>query len=697
MNSIWYKTPAEKWDDAFAVGNGRLGAMVWGNADHEILDINEESLWSKPYTNRNNKNAASALKDIRDLLKLERNSEAQELIYENFSGHPEESAWYKSAGRVHIDFYDEESFGLRNSDGVRKISGETVFYKRELDLETAIASTSFTKETVIPSKVYLSRNTSGSSVTYNREVFASTREDVIAVHIWASTPKSISLRASLENPAASKKFSCGGDTIALQCFDGIPSAMLLNAVSSSGKISVTENSVIVERADEVTLFIDVETAFSKRSFAKNSHKPFNSVKLASWCYDRALKKLCFAANIPYLSIKKNHINENMNLNSRMSLSLGSSSPEEEPQEIPEASALAATPDSPLFAQMYYRYSRYLLLASTKERGSLPLMEQGLFMNPQNESKHLRYNFCSSTAAEMAGSLCNAKKSDLNWFKFLRRLDRNARQTAFQMFGLAGTVAFGSTDLWADTAPCGTDLSASYNPLGLAQLAGRITDYYEYTLDKKFIRRHINILRHACEFYENYLVLQNEKTQAVLIPAGVKNGENFLQEGNPEAERTIAALFRSALKAFAYADVPSSEDYVVRAKDFLSKLPAAEEKSEPGPFLPESASFMADNFKNLAAMTKRIISSELNGNVLTVNVLPGATGALECGCLKNLSLKGNLFVNLTWKNGRIESGNLFTKSSGSFIENVIISYQGKKFPARLMNGAISLMNVLPTTV
>ena len=121
MNSIWYNESAENWNEAFPLGNGRLGAMIYGKAGHEIIELNEESVWSKIYADRNNKNAKASLKKIRELVNLNRISEAQEVVLENFTSVPEEQAYYKCAGKIHIDFYDEESFGLNGtSSGIER-------------------------------------------------------------------------------------------------------------------------------------------------------------------------------------------------------------------------------------------------------------------------------------------------------------------------------------------------------------------------------------------------------------------------------------------------------------------------------------------------------------------------------------------------------------------------------------------------
>ena len=133
MKKIWYKGPAKNWDEAFPVGNGRLGAKVFGNTGHEIIQFNEESVWTGGYIERTNKSAHSSLKEIRSLIDHERMEDAQELVYETFSAVPSLHRSYKSAGELHLDFYDAEHFALENVDGFRNNFKDVDSYRRELD------------------------------------------------------------------------------------------------------------------------------------------------------------------------------------------------------------------------------------------------------------------------------------------------------------------------------------------------------------------------------------------------------------------------------------------------------------------------------------------------------------------------------------------------------------------------------------
>ena len=112
MNTLWYKNPAKDWNEALPLGNGRLGAMVFGGLGHETIQLNEESIWSGAYRDRNNYSCLENLPKIQALLKEGHLQEAQELAYESMTGTPSQQVVYQTAGDLHIDFYTQETRGL---------------------------------------------------------------------------------------------------------------------------------------------------------------------------------------------------------------------------------------------------------------------------------------------------------------------------------------------------------------------------------------------------------------------------------------------------------------------------------------------------------------------------------------------------------------------------------------------------------
>src|SRR5574344_2598689 len=133
MNTLWYKTPASDWNTALPVGNGRLGAMVFGNIGHEVIQLNEESIWSGPYKDRNNSSCLSYLKEVRNLISAGKLSEAQELAYETMSGTPPNEAVYQTAGELQIHFYTDETRGLQGPlpDSNKSFENNTCYRSEE--------------------------------------------------------------------------------------------------------------------------------------------------------------------------------------------------------------------------------------------------------------------------------------------------------------------------------------------------------------------------------------------------------------------------------------------------------------------------------------------------------------------------------------------------------------------------------------
>jgi len=261
MNRLWYKSPAKDWNEALPVGNGRIGGMVFGNPGHEIIQLNEESIWSGPYRDRNNYSCKENLEKVRELINQGRFEEAQELGFESMTGSPSQQAVYQTAGDLHIDYYTAEKNGLSGPLPDRKgVFDGATGYVRDLNLDTAIATTSFSKETKVPSTAIFSRNSHGSSIEYRREVFVSAAADVMVIHISASTPKSVYFRAHLDRgDFTGNLHSMNGDTIAMDATNCIPFCVMAMATTSNGTVQTRGNFLIVEGADEVTLYVDIQT------------------------------------------------------------------------------------------------------------------------------------------------------------------------------------------------------------------------------------------------------------------------------------------------------------------------------------------------------------------------------------------------------------------------------------------------------
>ena len=257
MSRLTKKSPAADYADAFPVANGRLGAKVFGNPGHEIIRLCEESQWSGAFHDRNNPQCREALKETRTLLGQGRFGEAQEQVFECLSATPSDQTFYCPSGEIHIDFYDGEHKSLYEvAGGKRNCFAGCDAYKREIDFETGIVSSEFSIESSVSGEKDFSRSSPDSSITYTRECFASGSGNVIVYHISSSVPKSIYFRANIEKKGCAKKYSLTNDTISVLDVNNFPSCIMMTAVSSGGTVCIKGEHIVVEKSDDVTLYID---------------------------------------------------------------------------------------------------------------------------------------------------------------------------------------------------------------------------------------------------------------------------------------------------------------------------------------------------------------------------------------------------------------------------------------------------------
>lgn len=803
MNTLWYKQPAKDWNEALPVGNGRLGAMVYGRPGHEIIQLNEESVWSGCRQDRNNRSSRENLNKIREYISQGQIQKAQELAFESMTGTPSEQAAYQTAGELHIDCYTRENPGITGPmpDSGLEFQNCTA-YRRELDLETAIATTSFSSETSVPSTAIFARNTRGSSISYTREVFVSKTMDVIMIHFSANTPKSINFRAYLDRGIyTGRYYSIEDDTLIMQDSHGIPFTIMATAVSSGGTVHAKGGSIIVEDADDATLFVDIQTAYRKKHYAKkcgNLHR--GNRGLLRFCTDRALRKICFATSGVYQNMKSMHVSESSREFKKITMNLTEGLKENGAEElsIPTDELLSRYPESPALAELYWNYGRYLLLSSSSKPGTLPATLQGIWNNEINPAWGSRYTV--NINAEMnywPSGMCRLLKCEKPLFNLIKRAYRNGKQTARIMYGSDGWVMHHNTDIWGDTAPQGAWIPGSYWPLGAAWLSTHIRDYYEYTLDKKFLKKNFKYMVRACEFFQDTLVPSKDGKYLVVSPTVSPENTYSLTDGQKGALSAGCDMDNRILEHLVKATIDSALDLgkletdpvVLELRQLLKKIegPVVKEdgtirewpiectETEPGhrhishlyglypgnsinvhrtPELAQAAKktiekrvengsgqtgwsqawimnfwaslenkektaecikelfekstysnlldrhppFQIDgNFGTLAAMTRMIVQSEIVDGVVVIELLSALPEKWKDGSLKNVAIKGNLSMDISWKDGVIESASLYAAPGSTFMEEVEIYYQDRLYKAPLTDGKLDIKNILPTTI
>jgi len=414
---LWYKQPAQEWIDALPVGNGRLGAMVFGKVYHERIQLNEESLWAGSKINNNNPKALKHLDKIRELLFKEKNKQAYELINESLLGTPPRIRSYQTLGDVFIE-----------SDSTI----EHTNYKRELSLDTGIHRANYMIGTE----------------KYHRETFASAPDNIIVFHMSGENSAKINTSISLirerdvEISVNNNKIIMKGQIIdepdPLRGPEGahMKFAAILQAIPDGGEILTEENKLIVRDAKSLTLLFTAST-------------DYDILKL-DW--DRSIDPVLTCKQIlkkvekeSYETLKKRHIVDHKKMFNRVSLDLGKN----ELSELPTDERLKAVKNGkvdPDLVALYFQYGRYLLMGSSRTPGVLPANLQGVwcehFNAPWNSDFHTNINLQMNY---WHAEVCNLSETLTPLIKFLDLLRTPGRITANETYGTRGWTLHHLTD------------------------------------------------------------------------------------------------------------------------------------------------------------------------------------------------------------------------------------------------------------
>ncbi len=665
MNVLSFTEPAKNWDEAFPVGNGRLAAMVYGNPEHEIIQLNEESVWSGAHLDRNNPSARKFLSQMKLNLRDKKFSETKILADFAFLGIPTNATTYQSAGEIHIDFCSGTSSVFAEN---AKKSAYTM-YKRTLDFETAIATTTFSLESAFPSTADFSRNTRGSSVTFTREVFASASSNVLLIHISSSLPKEVSLSTWItRGNFTGKTYSLSDDTVVMENTSGIPYSIVMTASASGGTLHSLGGRLIVEGADDVTLFVDIKTAYAFPHYKrKGGYTHRSSRSLATLTADLALRNICFASVLQYPELREEHIEEYLPLYRNLNCELPSN---------PQTETLLA-------------YTRYLLISSSRQPGKLPPPVCSLWttenylkpseLYPLNEKLLDFYNFYSALG------FLEGEKSFLPLLKQIRHWGKN---TACIMYRAEGFAAHSATDIWGDSAPIGTDFPESCAPLGAAYLALFIREYYEYTMDLNFLRKNYHLLCQASEFF-----FHTNVPKEILGDSGAN---------------TICALLKATLDSAKALRIKETDSCVLSCNRVLQEILKSTEDSKTEcvkeevvcqSFSPKclytNALYLSNGVRSLAKST---LTERDSAPLVEIEFFSAKNTEWKTGNLANLNLKGNLLLDFSWKDGRLVSAKLRSAHPTRSVKNVAILYDGHRYETQLsQDGTLDIFNVLPSTM
>jgi alpha-L-fucosidase 2 len=509
--TLWYRRPAPQWDHALPLGNGRLGAMVFGQVNRERIQLNENTLWMGGPRDANNPDALAALPEVRRLLFEGRPDEAYRMAEKKLMGRPSRLQSYQTLGDLRF-WFDHD--------------GEIGDYRLELDIDTAIATLTYR----------------AGGVRYRREVFASHPAQAIVVRVSADQPGRISMSTWIERTQDATTQITDDNRLdlvgALGGGKGLAFRASVLVVPEGGSLDTFPERILAEGADAVTLLVTAATSYRGRD------------------PNVASRQLAAAAATPYEKLKADHVADHQRYFRRVALRLGSS-PSDPLADVPTDERLErlkrGATDHGLEA-LYFQYGRYLLIATSRP-GDLPANLQGLWNDsmspPWDSDYHLNINLqMNYWPAEVA----NLAELHEPLFDLLQSLREPGRRTAKIHYGARGFVAHHITDIWGFTAPGDLPRSGLW-PTGAAWLAQHLWEHYRFDPDRGYLARAYPVMREAAEFFLDYLV-EDPKGRLVSGPSvspenryRLPNGQvGILAMGPSMDHQIISALFSHVIDA-----------------------------------------------------------------------------------------------------------------------------------------------------
>lgn len=520
---LWYEQPSgEVWTDALPIGNGRLGAMVYGNVEQELIRLNEHTVWSGGPNRNDNPDALNALPEIRKLIFEGKQKEAELLASKTVETKKSNGQKFEPVGDLIIDFPGHEKF---------------TDYRRELDIEQAITQVRYMVD----------------GVTYTREAIASLTDEVIAIRLSASESGKISFSSAFATPQPNAAISTNstkdlvltGTTTDHEGVRGqVKFTALVRIKTKGGSITANDSTLVVSGADEATIYISIATNFNNYKDLGGDH----DYRAASYLEKGSART--------FEDILKTHLVKYQTYFNRVSLDLGSSEEAQLPTDVRLKNFRTA--DDPHLVTLYYQFGRYLLISSSQPGGQ-PANLQGVWnhhMSPPWDSK-----YTININAQM--NYWPAEKTNLAelhqpFLKMVAEMAEAGEETARVMYGARGWMAHHNTDLWRITGPVDAIFWGIWSGGG-AWTSQHLWEHFLYSGDMEYLQSIYPILKGAATFYVDFLVEHPEKKWLVVNPgtspenAPQAHGGSSFDAGTTMDNQLVFDAFSTVIQAAQFLD------------------------------------------------------------------------------------------------------------------------------------------------
>jgi len=555
-SSIWFDAPARHFTESAPLGNGRLGAMVFGGVEEERIILNETGMWSGSPQDADRPDAAKALPEIRRLLLEGKNLEAEALIAANFTCAGKGSG-HGNGANVPYGSYQllgELTFTFHQPSGSGAPASPVSNYRRELDLFTANARTTYEQ----------------GGVRYTREIFVSKPGEAVVVRFSSDKPGMLSGRLALTRPENAKTQTVGTDGLRMtgQLPDGfggdkgVKFSAELKVQAKGGSVAANDDVLTVTGADEVVIVLsgatDIKT-FAGRQIA--------DAQLA------ATGDLMRALRSSLEELRAAHIADHQKYFDRVALRLDGGDKAAATKPTPERlRAFAEGANDPGLIATYFDFGRYLLIASSRP-GGLPANLQGLWADgvqtPWNGDWHLNVNIQMNY---WPAEICNLSELTDPLFAFIQSLRVPGAKTAKAYYNARGWVAHVLGNPWGFTSP-GEGASWGATTTGSAWLCHHIWEHYLFTRDRTFLKHAYPVLRESSQFYLDMLIEEPKQKWLVTAPSNSPENAFLTADGKPAHITLGATMDMQLLRALFTATAESAKILGVDAelqKELLEK-------------------------------------------------------------------------------------------------------------------------------
>ena len=479
-NILWYDAPASMWTEALPIGNGRMGAMIFGKPASERLQLNEETIWAGRPNNNANPEAKEWLPKVRQLVWEGKYKEAQDLATEHVQSNTNHGMPYQTFGDLYIDFSGHADY---------------TDYYRELSLDNACATTTYKVD----------------GVTYSREYIASLADNVIMVRLTASEKGMITCNAQFSSPHQDVTIATEGDEILLSGVTSTHERLKgkvtftgrATAVATGGTVTSRDGILSIAGADEAIIYITIATNFLH----------YDDISGNDTVRSEELMQAALANG--YAAIRQAHVEKYKAYYDRVKLDLGADTYADIPTDI-RVQRFKETNDLHL-VQTYFQFGRYLLICSSQP-GTQPATLQGIWNDKLFPSWDSKYTTNINTEMNYwPAEIANLSELTGPLFDLIEDVSVTGHQSANIMYGADGWVLHHNTDLWRVTGAIDRAPSGLW-PTGGAWMCQHVWEHFLYTADYDFLRRMYPIMEGAARFFNQIMVRCPDTNRWVICPS-----------------------------------------------------------------------------------------------------------------------------------------------------------------------------------